>query len=183
MDRLQQIERARHGDRDAFAALAAGEIGRLYAVAHLIVGASEPARDAVQEAMIRAWQGLPSLRDPDRFDAWLHRLLVRSCYRQRRAERRGAGEARRLPEPIVPDAFGSLANRDEIERGFRRLSAEQRAALVLRFYLDLSIGEVAEALHVPEGTVKSRIHRALGAMRAALEADARPALALTERSA
>lgn len=75
--------RARGGDRDAFARLAAAQIDRLYATAYLVLGSVEPARDATQDALLAAWRGLPGLRDPESFGPWLHRLLVRGCHRQR----------------------------------------------------------------------------------------------------
>jgi RNA polymerase sigma-70 factor (ECF subfamily) len=172
------VERAMNGDHDAFAELARYSITRLYATARLILRDEARAEDATQEALVSAWRDLPGLRDPDRFEAWLHRLLVRACYREaRRARLRSVVEIHVVPPDLAgTDIARSLAERDELERGFCRLNAEQRALLVLRYYLGLSLDEAAEALGIPPGTAKSRLHRAVQAMRAALDADARPGL-------
>jgi RNA polymerase sigma-70 factor (ECF subfamily) len=167
------VRRARSGDRDAFSRLAAGQIDRLYATAYLVLRASEPARDAAQEALIDAWRALPGLRDPDRFGPWLHRLLLRRCGRHRRRADREF-DLGALPLLAIQDATGEVADRDELERGFRRLPTDQRMVLVLRFYLDMSVEDVAEVLGLASGTVKSRTNRALSGLRALLEADARP---------
>jgi RNA polymerase sigma factor (sigma-70 family) len=170
------VERARRGDHDAFAALAGAAINRLDAAARLILRDPEQAKDAVQNALVRAWRDLPTLRDPDRFDAWLHRLLVRSCIDEARRGRRQRFdvELTELDPRSTADGSSTVADRDELERGFRRLEPEQRALIVLHHYLDLSLPEVAFALRIPLGTAKSRLHRALQVMRAGLEADARP---------
>jgi RNA polymerase sigma-70 factor, ECF subfamily len=173
---------ARAGDHEAFTALIGGAIDHLYAVARLIVRDDDRARDAVQDALLRAWTGLPGLHDPDRFDAWLHRLLVHACYRAAGLER-----SRRIVEIHVDvdgasrDAQGSLALRDQLERGFLRLSPDQRAVLVLHYYLDLTDAAAAEALSIPVGTLKSRLNRATQALRAALQANER-ATELTRES-
>jgi RNA polymerase sigma-70 factor, ECF subfamily len=172
------VERAMAGDHDAFSELARVSIGRLYVVARLIVRDDGAAEDATQEALVAAWSHLAALRDPDRFDAWLHRLLVRSCYREaERRRRRGTVEVH-VPalEAPVADSTTDLADRDQLERGFRRLDTDQRAVLVLHHYLGLSPAEAAEVLGVPPGTVRSRLHRATRSMRAALDADARSML-------
>jgi RNA polymerase sigma-70 factor, ECF subfamily len=170
-----RIARARTGDGQAFDALAADRVDRLYAVATLILGDASLAEDAVQEALVRAWRDLPGLHDPDRFDAWLHRILVRACYDEVRRSRRGRATIPAVvTDMTIDDPAGGLADRDQIERGFRRLRPEHRAAIVLQFYLGLSTREAADALGVPTGTVKSRTHFATRALRAALDADARP---------
>lgn len=171
------VVRAQGGDVEAFSALTAGRTDRLYAAARLILRHDELAADAVQDALLGAWLDLRGLRDPDRFDAWLHRLLVRACYRA--ARRRRDREVVELAlasthEPVTPDAQRAVAVRDQLERGFRRLSAEQRAVIVLHHYLGLSLVESAEVLAIPLGTLQSRLNRATRAMRAALEADDRP---------
>jgi RNA polymerase sigma factor (sigma-70 family) len=179
-------ERARAGDHDAFSALVDGSIGRLYAVACLILRDRDRAHDAVQEAMIAAWRDIRGLRDPDRVDAWFRRLVVRACYRQaKREQRRSVVELRVVTDmpPIVPGPELSVVDRDRLERGFARLGPEHRAVLVLTHYLGLPHGEVADALDIPTGTVKSRLNRATAAMRAALEADDRPSLAEEGRTA
>jgi RNA polymerase sigma-70 factor, ECF subfamily len=122
-----------------------------------------------------AWRDLPGLRDPDRFDPWLHRLVVRSCVREATRERRLVANLRVLPlEHLAgPDEYVSLADRDQLERGFRRLDPEQRAILVLRHYAGFEPTEIAEIIGIPAGTARSRLHHAHRAMRAALDADAR----------
>jgi RNA polymerase sigma-70 factor (ECF subfamily) len=143
-------------------------------VAVLIVRDVSVAEDAVQEALSHAWREAPRLRDPERWDAWLRRLLVNACADEGRRRRRHAAEIAivRL-EPATEDATASLADRDQLERGFRRLGPEQRAAIVLRYYVGLSVPEVADALGVPLGTAKSRLHYATESLRAALEAESR----------
>ena len=170
------VERAMAGDHDAFSELARVSIGRLYAVARLILRDPHRAEDATQEALVVAWRDLSALRDPDRFEGWLHRLLVRACYREAsRGRRRWTVETEvREWEGSVPDTTDGFADRDQLERGFRRLAPDQRAVIVLHHYLGLSLDETADALGVPHGTARSRLHRAMGALRAALEADARP---------
>ena len=171
------VERARRGDHDAFEALASGAFDRLYALAHRILRDVDRSDDAVQECLVRAWKELPRLRDPDRFEAWLHRLLVNACYDESRRTRRRSVEIRILPIERAGgrDAASDLADRDELERGFRRLSVEQRAVLVMTHYLGMSAGEIADTLGIPVGTVQSRLLYGISAMRAVLEADARPA--------
>ena len=170
------VERAMAGDHDAFSELARVSIGRLYAVARLILRDPHRAEDATQEALVVAWRDLSGLRDPDRFDAWLRRLLVRVCYREAdRGRRRWAIETEIHETPGVGvDPALDLADRDELERGFRRLDLDQRTVIVLHYYLGLSLDEAAETLGVPPGTVRSRLHRATRALRAAIDADARP---------
>lgn len=169
------VERAIAGDHDAFAQLASAAIGSMYATARLIVREDAMAEDATQEALVNAWRYLPSLRDPDRFEAWLYRLLVNACRSQFRSSRRHAvveidvaATARGDGDPGL-----SIADRDQLERGFARLNAEERAVVILRFYRGYSVPEVAEIVGIPLGTAKSRIHRATMALRAALDADAR----------
>jgi RNA polymerase sigma-70 factor (ECF subfamily) len=179
VDQRELVERAGRGDHDAFAALAGASIARLEAVARLILRDSELARDAVQEACIRAWRDLPGLRDPRRFDAWFHRLTVHACLDVARRRRRRPIEVditASMPA-FVSDAAIAVAERDLIERAFRRLPPDQRAVIVLRFYLDLTLPEVAETLGVPLGTAQSRLHRGLAALRAGIgraEFDASP---------
>lgn len=170
------VERARRGDHDAFAELAGAAISRLDSAAWLILRDPEQAADAVQNALVRAWRDLPTLRDPDRFDAWIHRLLVRACIDEaRRLHRHRIDlELTTLDAPASADHESTVADRDQLERGFLRLQPEQRAVIVLHHYLDLPLADVAVSLGIPVGTAKSRLHRALGLMRAALDADARP---------
>jgi RNA polymerase sigma factor (sigma-70 family) len=185
MDR-QLVVRAQGGDHTAFAALAAASIGRLTAVARLTLRDSPRAEDAVQDALIDAWRNIRRLRDPDRFDAWLYRLLMRACLDQARQQRRRRVVEIPLPAlggPTVAAADRDLVVHDELERGLRSLAPDQRAVVVLIYYVDLPIGEVAHVLDVPIGTVKSRLNRALAALRARLDADARDPSPSTERFA
>ena len=176
------VERAMAGDHDAFSELARVSIRRLYVVARLILRDDGRAEDATQEALVAAWRRLAGLRDPDRFEAWLHRLLVNTCYREaRRGRRRGSIEIQVDPLAL-PEAAGAtdldvdFAVRDQLERGFRRLDVDQRTVLVMHYYLGFSLDEAGEVLGIPPGTVRSRLHRATAAMRTALEADARSPL-------
>jgi RNA polymerase sigma-70 factor (ECF subfamily) len=183
------VERAMAGDHDAFSDLARVSIGRLYVVARLILRDDVMAEDATQDALVAAWRRLSGLRDPDRFEAWLHRLLVNACYREARRGRRRATIEIHVEPIMLPEAPGPtdedfhLADRDQIERGFRHLDVDQRTVLVMHYYLGFSLDAAAEVLGVPPGTVRSRLHRAIGAMRAALEADARIAVLSEGRSA
>ena len=176
------VERARQGDHDAFAELAGAAISRLDSAAWLILRDSEQAKDAVQDALVRAWRDLPTLRDPDRFDAWLHRLVVRACIDEARRLRRHRVdvELTEIHAPAVAGVESAIADRDQIERGFLRLEPEMRAVIVLHFYLDLTMPDVAATLGIPLGTAKSRLNRALGLMRAALDAEARGARSVSE---
>lgn len=174
MDR-DLVVKARGGDRDAFARLAAAAVTSLDVVARMIMRDPERAKDAVQEALARAWRDLPTLRDPDRFDAWLRRVLVRACMDEFRRSRSRIIEVEltELDHPQVIDSSLALADRDALERAFRRLDSSQRSLIVLHYYLDLPLVEVADALALPVGTAKSRLFRARETLRAALEADAR----------
>ena len=157
--RRDLVEAARRGDHEAFEVLATSAGDRLYAVARLILRSADLAEDAVQEALVRAWQQLPSLRDPDRFDAWLHRLVVNACMDQGRQLRRWSQEVRPLPlEPEIGDDTEAVAVREQLERGFRRLKPEQRAVVVLHHYSGFSAAEIARILGIPEGTARSRLH-------------------------
>ena len=175
------VDRARRGDREAFAVLVSGALDRSYTIARLILRDPTLAEDATQDALIRAWRDLPSLRDAERFDAWLYRLVVRSCADIGRRRRRWRTEVAILSsEPIASDTTAALADRDQLERGLRQLTDDQRAVLTLHFYLGMSPTETASALGIPVGTAKSRLHYALEALRAALAADERttiPAIA------
>lgn len=184
MDR-ELVVRAQRGDHDAFARLATGSIGRLNAIARLIMADHARAEDAVQDAFVDAWRDLRGLRDPDRFDAWLNRLLVRACQNARRIDRRRAV----VELPLLADGSGygdleaSVVLSDQLERGLRRLSIDQRTVLVLSFYLDLSLADAAATIGIPLGTMKSRLNRALAALRAVLDADSRQPVQRAERLA
>jgi RNA polymerase sigma-70 factor (ECF subfamily) len=166
--------------------LAGAAVDRLYSVARLILRDADLAQDATQEALVRAWRDLPSLREVERFDAWLYRLTVRACSDTRKARQRWRAELTVLPsEPSELDRSADLADRDEIERALRRLSDTQRTILVLTFYLGFSPSDLATTLDIPVGTAKSRLHYAIEALRAALAADARlaPGVATEGRTA
>ena len=157
------VERAQRGDREAFTDLAAASLARLDTVARLILRDPDLAKDAVQNGLVRAWRDLPTLRDPDRFDAWIRRLVVRACLDEVRGQRRRpiTTTVIDIGQPIVADASTAVADQDQLERAFRRLRPEDRAILVLRHYLDLSVPDIADALRIPLGTAKSRLHRAM----------------------
>lgn len=170
------VARAQRGDREAFSVLAHRASPRLYATARLILRYPDRAEDAVQDTLVEAWRNIRGLRDPDRLDAWLHRLLVRCCHRYVRQE-----QQRRITEIELPtglddrtlDSARTIADRDEIEQAFRRLTPDQRTILALVYYADLSLADVSAVLGIPLGTTKSRLHRSMDALRAALAADSR----------
>ncbi len=171
---LDLIDRARNGDSDAFGVLAAASIDGLYAIAVRVVHDRDRAEDAVQSTLLKAWRDLPSLRDPARFDAWLHRLLIRACYDEARRQRAHVANVRVVwLEPSEVDSAGRVADRDQLERAFHRLPVEQRAVIVMHHYECLPLTEVAEALGIPVGTARSRLHYALRTLRGAVEADDR----------
>lgn len=172
------VRRAMHGDEEAFDALV-GRIGdSMYSVARRILRDANLAQDATQQALLDAWRHLPTLRDPDRFEAWTHRLLVRACYAEARRERRHRGLTLLTgKQGSDPDSSVRLANQDQLDRGFRQLSVEHRTVVVLVHYLGLTPTEAAECMGTPPGTARSRLHYALLQLRSALEADARPAAA------
>lgn len=178
---VELVARAQRGDHDAFTALVRDGLPRLYGLAGLITGRGDMAEDAVQDALLNAWRDLPRLRDRERFDAWLHRLVVNACHDHGRRERR-----RRVETPLLevhlgttPDATQHVADRDELDAAFRRLSVQERSAIVLRHYLGLSTSEAAAAMGMREGTLKSQLHRAMKAMTAALAAEQRSTEART----
>jgi RNA polymerase sigma factor (sigma-70 family) len=173
VDQRGLVERARGGDHDAFAELARAAVVRLDGAARLILRDPELARDAVQEGLIRAWRDLPKLRDPDRFDAWLYRLTVNSCIDLMRRRRRRPTEVELTPihAPSMADMSGALADRDQVDEVLSHLDERTRAVVVLHYYLGMPLTEVAATLGIPVGTVKSRLHRALGEMRVAIAAE------------
>jgi len=168
--RTELVVSAQAGDRQAFDALAAALYDRLYSVARRILRDGYAAEEAVQECLIRAWRELRSLRDPSRFEAWMHRLLVNSCHDEGRRARRFAVEVAEisLERSDPTDDFATVVRVDELERGFLQLSVGHRAVLVLTHYLGMSAPEVSEVLGIPVGTVHSRLHYAVREMRAAL---------------
>jgi RNA polymerase sigma factor (sigma-70 family) len=185
MDR-ELVARAMTGDHVAFTAIATASIGRLSAIARLILHDSHWAEDAVQEALVAAWRDIRGLRDPDRFEPWLRRVLVRACY-----DMAGQNKHQRIVEVALlanadhtpPDDGLGLPIHDQVDRAMRQLSTDQRAVLVLTYYLDLPLAEGARTLGIPLGTMKSRVKRSLSALRARLDADAREPARIRERLA
>jgi RNA polymerase sigma-70 factor, ECF subfamily len=171
---IDLVTRAQHGDADAFGVLAGGIADRLYSTAYLVLRDRALAEDAVQEGLVRAWTELPRLRDRERFEAWTRRIVLRQALDEARRVRSRPRLAVLDPHSAVAESSGdNLGTRDWLDQALARLTPERRAALVLRHYLGLSVPEIATAHDVPLGTVKSRIHHATQAMRAALDADAR----------
>jgi len=168
------VERAMHGDRAAFTDLAYEVSDRLYGVALRILRDPDAAGDVLQAALVSIWRDLPDLRDAGSFDGWSYRVVVRHCHRHLRSVRRMPATVELLPDDVATgDVQVAVGLRDELERAFQRLTADQRAVVVLHYYRGLSVEEIAEALSVAAGTVKSRLHSARAVLRAAVEADAR----------
>lgn len=172
------VIRAQRGDRAAFGLLAAEIATRYLAVARRILRDIDLAEDATQQALVAIWRDLPQLRDPARFDAWSYRILVHACSAEGRRSRAWSPNLRILPadEPSVSDGVDAIIHRDQLETAIRRLSVDHRTVLVLHHYADIPLERVAQILEIPVGTVHSRLHHAMRAMRAAIDADARPAL-------
>jgi RNA polymerase sigma-70 factor (ECF subfamily) len=171
VDQRGLVERAREGDHDAFAAVAGAALARLDAAARLILRDRELARDAVQDALIRAWRDLPGLRDPDRFNAWLYRLTTHACLDLARRRKRRVHEVELTPliEPVNNDVPSGVAERELLDEALRRLEPQWRAVVVLHYFVGMPLPEVASELGIPLGTAKSRLHRSLGVMRVTLE--------------
>lgn len=163
------VERARSGDLEAFSDLARDSLTRLYAVATLILRDPHRAEDAVQEALLHAWKSMHALRDPDAFEAWLQRITVNACYRAARKEKRRVSvEVRQLPDPAMPgdrDHAEWVGDREQLFEAIGRLPVDQRAVMVVHYYLDLPLAKAAEILDIPVGTAKSRLHHGLTALR------------------
>lgn len=178
MDQRSLIQGAAGGDHEAFDGLVRFASNRLYGIAWRILRDQYLAEDALQQALISIWNELPRLRDPDRFDAWTYRVIVRAATAEARKAGRGGPTSTLLPDDAdasrAPDDYRAVADRDAIERGFDRITPEQRAVLVLQHYAGLSQAEIADVLGIPIGTAGSRIHYAARALRAAIESDSRP---------
>jgi RNA polymerase sigma-70 factor (ECF subfamily) len=177
------VVRVQQGDEGAFEALATADYPRLHRVAYGVLGEPAAAEDATQQALLDVWRRLRRLRDPAKYEAWSYRLLVRACYAEAKRRPRWVPSDELLPaqEPRALDAYAVVADRDQLERGFRHLSMDHRVVLVLRFLLGLTPDEVAEAVGISRWTVYSRLRAAMKAMRAALEADARAVVPTTHR--
>ena len=169
------VIRAQRGDKGAYTLIATRIADRFLAVSRRILRDIDLAEDATQQALLAIWQDLPQLNDPARFEAWSYRLLVRACYAEGRKVRRWAPNLRLMPEDdaTAEDGLSSVVDRDQLERGFRRLSVDHRTVVVLHHYLDLPLDRVAEIIGIPVGTAHSRLHHAMRGMRAALDADSR----------
>ena len=170
------VIRAQQGDRAAFAELAVAIGDRLHAVAHRMLRDVGLAEDASQQTLLKAWQELPRLREPERVEAWTYRLLVNVCHAEWRRRKRSIAalpDLDSVPEPISQDEMAIVIDRDQLERGYSRLSMDHRAVVVLHYYLDMPVAQIAETLGVGEGTVKSRLYHAMRGLRAALDADTR----------
>jgi RNA polymerase sigma-70 factor, ECF subfamily len=176
VDLNELVLRAQQGDEQAFASLVIAVGNRLHAVSKRILRDADLAEDATQQALLAIWRELPKLRDPARFEAWSYRVLVRACYAEGRKTRRWASNLHVLPDTVWagPDDLAPIWDRDQVERGFRRLSIEHRVVLVLHYYLDQTPEDIAETLGVPPGTVRSRLFYGMRNLRAALESDERP---------
>jgi RNA polymerase sigma-70 factor (ECF subfamily) len=170
------VERARSGDIEAFTELVKAGFPRLKGVAYLVLRDADRAEDAVQEALVVAWQDLRALRDPDAWDAWTRRLLIRICYRMAKKERRRTEiELHVKPDPArtgSTDASADIADREWVLSELAHIDVEKRSVIVLHYYLDLPMREVAEILDIPYGTAASRLHRGLELMRASMHAEA-----------
>jgi len=179
------VERAKGGDKDAFASLVTSSIDGCYALAYRILRDPHRAQDATQQALLGAWRDLPTLRDSERFDAWLHRLVVHACYVESRGTRRWNARLRvvDLTSAVHPDPASSVVDRGALEDAFGRLSPEHRAVVVLHHYLGYPLTEIADMLGIPAGTARSRLHHAVRQLRAVLDADAPSAGTVEERSA
>jgi len=170
------VIRAQDGDQDAYALVASEIADRFLAVARRILRDRDLAEDATQQALLAIWRDLPQLRDPGRFEPWSYRLLVNACYVEGRRERHWSPNLRVLPmDQVIADrSLDAVVDRDQLERGFRRLTIDQRTVVVLYHFLDKPLDEIARILGIPVGTAHSRLHHAMRGMRAALDADARP---------
>ena len=179
------VEQAKRGDREAFDELARLTGDRCMAIAFRILRDFDLADDAVQSALLDAWRDIRTLRDPDRFEPWLHRILTNACYTEARRRTRRSETIRLIPaEPVHgPDEYLHIERRDQLDRAFRRLTVEQRVVLVYHHYLDLSLPEIADRMEIPLGTVKSRMFHAKQALRASLEAESRMSPPSQERMA
>lgn len=169
------VNRARHGDELAYAELFAMHVDRCFAIAYRILRDVERAEDATQQALLLAWRDLPQLRDAERFEPWLQRLLINQCYQMAGRQRRWISHIRTLPmeTAVERDPYLAIEEREILDHAFAGLSPEQRAVFVLHHHIGLPLGSIASTLDVPLGTVKSRLHYATRLLREALTEDRR----------
>lgn len=165
-----EASHGRDADERAFQALAERELAAAYRTALLLLGDTADAEDAVQDALVRAWQRWDQLRDPGRAGAWFGRIVLNACRDRLRTPRR---EVRWIGDRGAGDEQAVLAERDALGAAMRSMGVDQRIVLVLRYYLDLSVGEIAARTGAPEATVRSRLRLGLQAARAAYEAQER----------
>jgi RNA polymerase sigma-70 factor (ECF subfamily) len=185
MDQVDVVARASTGDRDAFATLVAWHVDRCYALAYRILRDPDPAQDATQQALLGAWRDLPTLRSPELFDAWLHRLVVHACYGEARGTRRWNARftIRSISPDTSPDPASSVVDRAALDDAFRQLTPEQRAVVVLHHHMGYPLVEIADVLGIPVGTARSRLHYAVRQLRTVLDADRVSATSQEGRSA
>jgi RNA polymerase sigma-70 factor, ECF subfamily len=184
MGQREIVVRAAGGDEDAFASLATNHVDRCFALAYRILRDPDRAQDATQQALLHAWRDLPSLRDPERFEAWLHRLVVHACYIESRGTRRWTAKFRVVEiKSVAPDPANSIVDREALEEAFGRLTPEHRAVVVLHHHLGYPLVEIAATLGIPVGTARSRLHYAVRQLRAVLDIDAASHPAPEERLA
>ena len=177
------VVRVQQGDQRAFERLATADYARLFRVAHGVMGDRESAKDATQQALLNIWRKSARLRDPAKYEAWSYRLLVRVCYAEAKRQPRWTSDDDLAPDdqPRSADVYEVVADRDQLERGLRRLSMDHRVVLALRHLLGMTPEEIADTLDLPRSTVYSRLQAATKAMRAALEADARIVVPTADR--
>ena len=185
MDQVDLVARASRGDRDAFGLLATRHLDRCYALAYRILRDRDRAQDATQQALLGAWRDLPTLRTPERFDAWLHRLVVHACYSEARGTRRWSAHMtiRAISTPPTPDPAVAVVDRAALDEAFRNLTPEQRAVVVLHHHMGYPLTEIADVLGIPVGTARSRLHYAVRQLRTVLDADRLSAAPAEGRSA
>jgi RNA polymerase sigma-70 factor (ECF subfamily) len=169
------VRRAQQGDQEAFEAIVLAHHARLLRVAVGVLRDRHVAEDATQQAFLDIWRDIRRLRDPGKFEGWSYRLLLRICHAEARRRPDWVSDSLIPPaaEPRVGDVFGVVVDRDQLSRGFQRLSTDHRAVIVLRYLMDLPVEQIAQALDIPPKTVYSRLGRAMDALRSALEAEAR----------
>jgi RNA polymerase sigma-70 factor (ECF subfamily) len=168
------VRRAARGDALAFERLLATRADHAFRIAQAMLGDESEARDATQDAFVSAWRELPRLRDPERFDPWLRRILVNACRAQMRVRKR-VREIRldlivdpAAPGPGLSEQVGAT---DMLARAFDRLDGDRRALLVLHYLDHASVEQIAASLGIPTGTVKWRLHDAREALQRALVAE------------
>lgn len=166
MDR-ELLLRARAGDREAFDLIVAAKAEPMYRTALAILGNPADASDAAQDAFVAAWRGIRGLREVDRFDAWLGRILINHC----RTALRRRGRVREIDVATVAEASIAAPSYDaaDFDEAFAQLNLDQRAILVLHHLHGYGVREIAEWLGIPSGTVKWRLNRARNALQQELD--------------